>query len=389
MKPITHKRKGKRVCFLLHCGKGELRVTKKGVRGPTRRVVLKRILLISTISVCVYCALSMIAAFVMCDRIFGRYEETNPLLPAYDALTDPPPRTRMTFDSGKNTLTGYLYEPEQSAGVILIAHGMRGGNDSHLFETLYFVEHGWSVFTFDGTASGESTGDSAAGLEQMVRDVRAAMDYLSENTETADLPLMLYGHSMGGYAATVAAEGSRSAAVVSIAGFDSPMDIMLNNGLRYVGGVAWLGYPFLYLQNRMTFGADADRHAVDAINGTDAPFLIVYGAQDRVIRPEESIYGNRDAIYNPEVSYLLVDEGERGGHSYAWYSSEAVAYRIELEEQLEAMEEQYGSGTIPAEVMDEFCDGIDRDRLFELDTDFMDTVLQFYTDALPSAAPTP
>ncbi len=327
----------------------------------------------------------MVGSYVMCGFIFARYEESDPLSPTYDTLADPPPRTRMTFESGKHTLTGYLYESAAPCGVVLIAHGMHGGSDSHLSAILFFLEHGWSVFAFDGTGAGESDGDSAVGLEQMVRDLRAAMDLLAKTDATATLPLVLYGHSMGGYAATVAAEGSRSLAVVSIAGFDSPMEIMLNNGRRYAGGAAWLGYPFLCLQNKLTFGEDADRRAVDAINGTDAPFLIVYGDGDEVITPEESIYGNRDAIRNPAVTYLLIEEDERDGHSCAWYSADAMAYRAELEAELAALSAEYGDQEIPAEVLTAFAAGIDRERLFALDEEFMATVLDFYNAALAAA----
>ncbi len=359
-------------------------MTKQGVGGKTRRAILKRVLLISTIVLCVYCALSLIGSYILCGFIFARYEDSDPLAPDYAALVDPPPRTRVTFASGKNTLTGYLYEPEAPVGIILIAHGMRAGNDSHLPEALYFLENDWAVFTFDGTGAGESTGEDTVGLEQMVRDVRAAMSCLSEHPATAELPLMLYGHSMGGYAVSVAAEDSESLAVVSIAGFDSPMEIMLNKGRRYAGGVAVLGYPFLCLQNKLTFGADADRHAVDAINRTDRPFLIVYGTADEIISPEESIWGNRDAIRNPAVSYVLIDESGRDSHTAAWYSAEAMAYRATLAEELADLTERY-DGRIPAEALAAFESDVDYERLHEPDTAFMDTVLQFYTDALTAA----
>ncbi len=357
------------------------RVTTQGERGQAHRRCLKPILITVIIAVPVYCIASLIAAYAICGMVFARYDESDVLSHDYVYLTDPPPRTRVQFASGKNTLTGYLYEADTPCGIILIAHGMHGNNNSHLSETLFFLSRHWSVFTFDGTGTGESTGTDTVGLEQMVADLRAAMAYIAETDATASLPLMLYGHSMGGYAAAIAAEDGNCLAVVSIAGFDSPMEVMLHNGRRYVGQVAVLGYPFLYLQNKLTFGENADKRAVDAINRSEASFLIVYGADDEVIPQEESIYGNRDEITNPAVTYLFIEDEPRDGHSAAWYSAEAMTYRQTLEEELNALADEY-EGEIPSDVLTAFGEGIDRDVLFEPDEAFLSTVLQFYTKAL-------
>lgn len=357
-------------------------MTSSGVKGDRRRRNRPlRILVITLSIVCMFSLLSTLAASVICAVIFERSDADDPLSLSYTTLDDPPPRTRMSFASGSNTLVGYLYEAEKPTGIILIAHGMRGDNTSHLAETLYFVEHGWSVFAFDGTGTGESTGAGTVGLEQMVLDLEAAMAFLSEANETASLPLMLYGHSMGGYAATVAAAEGDCHGVVSIAGFESPRRLMLDSGRRYVGEAAVVGYPFLCLQNRLTFGSHADLSAVEAINASDASFLIVHGANDPIVTDEVSIYGNRDAIKSQAVSYVLIDDAPRDGHSAAWLSADAVTYRTELETDLAKLSEEY-DGDIPTTELDAFKSHIDREALYELDESFMSTVLQFYTSAL-------
>ncbi len=329
----------------------------------------------------VFLALSMLLPYVICDVLFARETDKSVLAQDYAYLSVPPPREIVQFSSGSNELTGYLYTAEEACGLILIAHGMKGNGDSHLTEIQYFVQRGWSVFSFDGTGTGNSTGDSVVGFEQMVVDLRAALSFMDTREELSSLPIMLYGHSMGGYAAAVVAGDGGVAGVVSIAGFDSPMDIMLHNGRRYAGEVAWLGYPFLCLQNRLTFGGVADQSAVEAINASSASFLIVYGADDSVILPDESLYGNRDAIVNPQVSYLLIEEEPRDGHSEAWYSAEAMTYRVALEEELKALESRY-DGAIPADILSSFAADIDRETLYEPDVDFMETVIAFYRESL-------
>jgi len=246
---------------------------------------------------------------------------------------------------------------------------------------MYFVDSGWSVLCFDGTAVGSSTGNSSIGLQQMVKDILAAVDFLSSAPETEKLPLVLYGHSMGGYASVIAAEERKEIrAVVSISGFESPMELMLNLGKRTVGEAAYIGYPFLYLQNIMSFGGYANRSAAKAINNSPASFLIVYGSEDAVISEGDSIYGSRAEITNPSAEFLLVDKSPRNSHSAAWLSERAAEYRAEIDVQIKALKEEYGS-LLPVDVFSDFYSSLDFDSLFELDEDFMEKVLQFYMAA--------
>ncbi len=335
-----------------------------------------KILAISLISLILTFAVLLATAFIICNAVFARREDNDTFRLDYSEFESDYPRRELHFESGANTLVGYLYSAKSPVGLVLIAHGMRNHADSHLAETMFFVENGWSVFAFDGTGVGDSGGDSTVGLSQMALDLRAAMTMLGSHPETAELPLVLYGHSMGGYAATVAAEDGGAEAVVSIAGFDSPMQLMLDFGLEFVGGVAYVGYPFLYLQNLMTFGEYADRRAVDAINASDASFLIVYGTDDDVVGEAESIYGKREEIKNPDVSYILIDDPNRNAHSTAWLSGEAAARREAFTEHLESLRDD--NGELPVGVLGK-SDDIE---FFELDLEFMNTVLEFFAESI-------
>ncbi len=356
-------------------------MTTTGVSGDKKRRCLKRILIIGFLIVLIYCIVSMIASYVICDLIFARSEEKDLLSSTYESYTDPYPRSRFSFTSGENTLVGYLYRAVSPRGVVLVAHGMHGSSDSHLSEAFYFLDQGFCVVAFDGTGAGESTGDSTVGLEQMVRDLRAALDWVSGQETLCDLPLLLYGHSMGGYAAAVLSEDERVSAVISVSGFDSPMDIMLDRGREYAGEAAVLGYPFLCLQNKLTFGADADKSAVDAINRAQTPILLIYGSDDDVVSEEDSLYGAREDITNTRAWFYYVSDEGRNGHSGLWFSAEAMAYRAELEAEASILSARYG-GEIPVDVLAEFYDKIECARLYELDESYMYIVMSFYNSAL-------
>lgn len=353
--------------------------TGERARQPNRR--LKRVLIVLS-SLVLFAMLSTLTASVICRFVFGRAEQDQKLLRAYTPeLEAAYPRRQVHFDSGDNTLEGYLYEAQTPEGLVVIAHGMWDGSGSHLSEALYFLDHNWSVFAFDGTGTGGSTGRGIVGLQQMVLDVLAAIDYL-ETEERSQLPLVLYGHSMGGYAVIVAAGESEAVeAVVSISGFDSPMGLMLQMGRQRIGEVATVGYPFLYLHNWLTFGPYTDRSAAEVIDQSDAAFLIVYGAEDDIVVEETSIYGCREEICNPEADFRLVTEPLRNGHSAAWLSEDAVAYRDTLLGELDAQKEAHG-GRLPPEEFARFYGQIDQERLFSLDEEFMERVLEFYRAAV-------
>ncbi len=380
---LMHKGRGIWKLSICTLKKGsDIRVTNKKEHSKARVLSPKKIIMIITCTTTLFFVFSMLLSYSICGVVFSRREDVNLLALNYsDNMSENYPRQEMRFASGKNILCGYLYSPSDPHGVIVIAHGMRGDNTSHLSEAKAFIDNGWAVFTFDGTGAGSSTGDSTVGLQQMVLDLRAAMNHLASSSETSSLPIMLYGHSMGGYAAAVAAEESEAVAVVSISAFNSPMDLMLNSGKRYVGGIAFVGYPFLYLQNLLTFGEFTNKSASDAINNSDASFLIVHGTQDAVITDQESIMGQRENITNSSVTYMLIDEPMRNGHSGAWLTAEAMEYRHELEAVISSLQSEYDDD-IPKDVIDDFQDNIDSEILYELDEDFINAVLEFYLSSI-------
>jgi uncharacterized protein len=47
-------------------------------------------------------------------------------------------------------------------------------------------------------------------------------------------------------------------------------------------------YPYLWLYQRILFGETASLNAVDAINGSDVPVLIIHGTEDEFVGYEGS-----------------------------------------------------------------------------------------------------
>ncbi len=56
------------------------------------------------------------------------------------------------------------------------------------------------MFSFDCTGSHESRGKGTTGLPQLALDLNAALSYMESDSALDGVPIMLYGHSWGGYA---------------------------------------------------------------------------------------------------------------------------------------------------------------------------------------------
>ena len=181
-----------------------------------RSRVLRRILLLAP---AVYLICSVAAVQVMNAALFGRADEPDGLTVRYADVAADYPRQTVTFSSGSAQLTGWLYPAEDAAALVVIAHGLGADAEVYLPETMHFVDSGYSVLTYDATGTGASGGSGTRGLAQSALDLDAALT----RAEQEGLPILLFGHSWGGYAAAAVLGGSHDVtASVCAAGFDTP-----------------------------------------------------------------------------------------------------------------------------------------------------------------------
>jgi dienelactone hydrolase len=109
---------------------------------------------------------------------------------------------------------------------------------------MYFVDKGWRVFAFNNTGVSGSEGESIRGLTQSVIDLDAALTYVKNSNALNGLPIMLVGHSWGGYAVTAVLNYNHNIkAVVSFAGYNNGSELFKNIAVSEVGGVYYLISP--------------------------------------------------------------------------------------------------------------------------------------------------
>lgn len=331
--------------------------------------------------------------FVMTDQIyadvFGRAEKPEyTIYQTYDDLSRDYGREQVTFMSEDHQLTGYLYGPARDAkGIVVISHGIGGGADSYIKEAAYFAKRGYRVLSFSNTGSHESEGEGTMGLSQSVIDLDAALDYIEAQEEFEKLPVLLFGHSWGGYAVTsILNYDHEIAAAASVAGYNTPMEMIMEWSKPNMGAISYVAYPYILAYQKVLFGAASNLSAAEGIDSVDTPVLIIHGTQDEVVSYNgASIISHRDEITNPNTVFLTWDKEGANGHTNLFYSSEALEYAAELEESMDALLKEYrveSEEKLPKTVRDAWYESVDRARVSELDEVLMQNVYVFFEKAI-------
>lgn len=319
------------------------------------------------------------------SRTYARYVPDQPnLLCTYDDISADYPRTDESFEMNGQVLRGHVYGPDNdSRGLVVFRHGIFSQHQDYLALIRALVDKGWKVFAYDAIGCGESDGDSTIGMPQSALDVRAALDYVQQSGMAADLPVVLFGHSWGGYGVAAALDSDTPVkAVVTMSGFYSPMAILTESAQGLMGMFGYIQQPFITLINSMDFGDDANRSAIDAINSCDVPVLVIHGDADETVSyGRSSIISRMDRVTNPNARDMTMSEEGRNGHNDYFYSPQSQAYLNAKTEELDALVESSG-GELSDEEFSAFRAQVDIEAANTADPGLMDTIDSFFASAI-------
>jgi dienelactone hydrolase len=349
----------------------------------------KKITLIVVFSIVGFVILNVLGEVIatpfIYNAIFPRVDipdyNLTPGLVNYNDIKDTYPRNDVTFKSGDNNLTAHIYEVSSPKGLVIFSHGMKSGADSYLSSEIYFVDHGYSVFTYNSTGTYSSEGDSLIGFPQAVIDLQHALDYVNTISSLSSLKKCLIGHSWGGYAVTEILNFDYNiAAVASISGANDAEQIVINSAKDTVGDfLATLGQPFVITYQRIKFGDYSSLKAVDGINKKPTKVLIAHGKEDtRFPIERDSIYSHKSEISNPNVIYYL-GEGTFSGHSSILYSQDANDYQELLSQQYQALLDDKKELTY--EEQKAFYDTIDDSLYSQINPTLFSNIITMFNEA--------
>ncbi len=145
-------------------------------------------------------------------------------------------------------------------------------------------KNGYYVFAYDATAMDKSEGEGLGGVPQGVIDLDHAISFVESESDIPDLPIVLFGHSWGGYCvSSVLTFHPEIKAVIECSGFDRSSDMFESGGKSQAGSVIYTMTPFIRIHEYFKYGKYAKNTAMDGFDATDANIMIVHSADDDVI----------------------------------------------------------------------------------------------------------
>lgn len=312
---------------------------------------------------------------------FGdRYETYEPMARSIDEFEGLQSH-RYTFTSNKGqVLVGYYYyrDIQDAQGVVIISHGLGGGgHNSYMGVADHFAANGYVVFAYDATGNDESEGTSVRGLPQGLIDLDYAIQFVKQSPDFAGLPIVLFGHSWGGYSVgSVLNLHPDVKAVVMVAGFDKSMDIIEEEGKRIAGEGIKVLLPYITLYERIKLGKYASYNCIDGFENSEAGVMVIYSADDEMISQEKAY----DVFYdygkdNPRFNYVKYEDR---GHDSVLYSDMSRQYKEEFnsgfDEYLKSLD-----GEFTPEIRAAYLNtNLDKTLLYYLDEGLMNSIVEFY-----------
>lgn len=218
-----------------------------------------------------------------------------------------------------------LHLPASQAprGALLFLHGNAENLSSHVHAVSWLPAQGYAVLALDYRGFGRSQG--RASVDALHEDAQAALDWLATRHD-ANVPLLLYGQSLGGSVAIRLgahnAHRARLAAVIADSAFSSYRGIA-----REKLGQVWLTWLLQWPLALLI----SDRHAAldVAAQVSPVPLLLIHGERDPIVdvRHAQRLF---DAAHEPKVLWRVAE----GGHIDA---VRRPAVRTRLIEYLEAV----------------------------------------------------
>lgn len=329
----------------------------------------------------IFIVFSSVYVMFVYESVFKAYRaDFYTIFPDYETLSEIYDMKEVYFSSKGITLKGRIYSAENPKAVVIMTHNKDASSQNLIGTAKSFLSKDYSVMLFDLTGHAESYGDSQVGLCRPADDMSAAIEYAMEDETIKNLPILLYGQGMGGYGAcTALGKYPEVKGAVSVSAYADSADMLFEYSVKGMSVLGVIEYPITAIYNLIVFGGDVFNNAVNGINSTDSPVMIIQGMEDKTVNPEGAALINyRDRITNPNAVYLEV---ENRGHNNTLYSESAFTLNKAYEEEINALYESYNNNP----PIDEVKAIIERYKGFEIcETDgaLMDKIITFFDNAI-------
>ncbi len=275
-------------------------------------------------------------------------------------------------------LAAYKYQKKGIVpkAVLVVVHGLCGSHRNYLDLCHYFANRGYAIFTYDATGNGESEGEKVGGFAQGLADLDHVLTFVKNQAEYNGLPIMLMGHSWGGYCVgSVLKFHPDVKAVVSISGFDTTAGLLKQYSEVHMGKAVTLLMPYVLLYEKICWRKYAGISVCDGFANSKARVMVIHSLDDETIHTENG-YGRYYDRFGDDDRFVFKVYTDRA-HSYPVNSDKARMVRTDVKEvYLKVLDEQ---GEDAAKC---YIDKVDRREWMELDEPLMQEILMMFDKAI-------
>jgi fermentation-respiration switch protein FrsA (DUF1100 family) len=163
----------------------------------------------------------------------------------------------------------FLKTPGVEKATILFYHGNAGNISHRLFKAKGWVDRGYSVFLIDYRGYGRSRG-AIRHQEDILKDARAALDWLGAVRKIPGSKTVLYGESLGTYPA------------IRLAGTEKFKAVILESPFTSFADLAARHYAFIPQVMAKMLLRDFEFPNRDLIAKVRAPVFVMQGTSDQI-----------------------------------------------------------------------------------------------------------
>ena len=219
------------------------------------------------------------------------------------------------FKSDKGqTLNGFLYsnaKVDVYKALIVFSHGMGAGHLSYTTEINYFAQKGFLVLAYDNTGTCTSEGEKLNGFAQGPIDLKYALQFVASRDDLKELPILLLGHSWGGYSVCNVSALNPDVDIKGIVAL-SPPDafnrLIIDQVKMQTKMNMFFLSPIFDILNLIKFGKNGLLKSTETIASNNIPTLVMHGGNDMTVKLENSPVGLKNRIEaNPNARVILFD----------------------------------------------------------------------------------
>lgn len=276
------------------------------------------------------------------------------------------------LEAGIYYKSGTITNTNDFKALIVLSHGMGDGHHAYLPDINALAESDYLVFSFDNTGCARSEGNQTEGFPQSIIDLEKALDYIERDPDLSMFPIGLYGHSLGGYSVmNVSHKDYPIKAVVQRSGPLTSKSIFMAEAYKEAGKLAILFDPFVSLTEYIKFGKIARSNAIDSINASEIPILLMHSKDDSTVPFHISPVSQESSITNNQAIFRVF---QVGGHDFLM-SDRASSYQKKVLSDRAELRAKYDE--IPLDIKGEFMKTMDLGQLNEINPEIMDEIIHF------------